>query len=69
MNLSFPTCASSSASDGTVAGGRSSLLDDALLQSLLDGETRSETLKKLVTTFSIVRCCCLVVLSLSTMQR
>ena len=30
------------------------LVDDALLQSLLDGESRREALKNLVTSFSIV---------------
>ena len=29
------------------------LVDDALLQSLLDGESRREAIKNLVTTFSI----------------
>ena len=30
------------------------LVDDALLQSLLDGESRREALKNLVTAFSII---------------
>ena len=30
------------------------LVDDALLQSLLDGEARGEALKNLVTSFSII---------------
>ena len=42
----------------SVASGRWTLLDNALLQSLLDGESRREALKNLVTSFSIIHWCC-----------